>query len=171
MKLFVGSAACVASMVALGCGSISGSESNDVLVTTDKPSYEAASLAGGRFGFQVITRTENVSSRNVIVGRCFPDSRLPIYNVGMADTKGDPMSAYNVAWACVAHDNNFVLTPGAVRVDTLFLTAPNAVNHTGGGSLILGQMEGRMVIAFAVSCDHKPCDAGLSNSFELQLAK
>jgi hypothetical protein len=97
---------------------------------TDATGYVAKPIAGSanpvQYQFSVITRFENRSGAPVSLQRCLPDSPGPMYAIVLADSSA-LKPAYDPNWGCVAHNNNFVVLPGAVRVDTFDVRGPNAV--------------------------------------------
>lgn len=100
--------------------------------TTDVTGYIARLVPGSapqtQYRFTVISRYENRGSVSLYLGRCFPTSPQPLWSVGLADTS-ETGFAYVQIWACVGHDQQFELAPGAVRVDTLQILGPNAFDH------------------------------------------
>jgi hypothetical protein len=104
----------------------------DGSLMTDATRYVALPIAGStrprRYQFRVITRFQNRSAASVYLGRCFPNSPQPIYSILPADSSA-PESAYDAMWACVGHNNQFEVLPGAVRVDTLRVVGPNVYDE------------------------------------------
>lgn len=128
------------------------------------------------YKFTVVTRYTNPTSSTIYLERCYPASPIPIYGVLLV-SPADSVSAYSPAWACVGHEHQIGVPPGATRVDTLELTGPNAFdNHTFVG---LGVLEGRMRLGFSpMSCsdinDRCPINVDslrYSNEFTVQIAR
>lgn len=93
-------------------------------------------LVHTRYHFTLVSRFENRSQKAIYLGRCFPDSKQPLFSVVNADSassgdfKNEP--AYGQVWACVGHDRQFEILPGQVRVDTLDVEGPNGFNGITG---------------------------------------
>ena len=118
---------------------------------TDFTGYVARRLAGSAapvlYRFTVITHFENRGVVPLYLGRCLPDSPQPQFGVGVADSAAAE-SAYDPVWACVGHDQQFEVLPGASRVDTLTLQGPNLSDgHTHEG---IGVTEGQFRLLFDV---------------------
>jgi len=180
MKFFVGAAAYGVGLLALGCGDISGTESRDVSVTTDKSSYEAAHVSGtgmyGTYGFNVVARIQNTGQRSIYLGTCYPNDTNPMFFVVTDDGNTGSRSAYNPNWGCVGHDQQIVVAPGIAREFTIFIRGPNGWDNSGQ---FMGTLTGTMRIGFAMSvCSGEgncsevmPNASRLSNLFDVQLAK
>lgn len=122
-----------------------------------------------QFGFTIIARFANNSDREAYLARCYPDSPSPEFGVVM--TEGGE-SAYGTVLACVGHDRQLVIEPGAVRVDTLRIRGPNKSEMTGEP---IGAFEGRMSLAYEVqTCPGDGAcrvrDAGRSRPFLVERA-
>ena len=105
----------------------------DGSLMTDATGYAAQHVIGTappleEFQFTVITRFENRSAAPVFLARCFPTSPQPIYAIVAADGSATE-AAYDPAWACVGHNNQFQILPGAVRVDTFLVRGPNGFDE------------------------------------------
>jgi len=149
---------------------------------TDATFYHATYRRGEgsyrEYGFGVVARFTNRTSAPVDLGRCLPDSPTPIHGVVLAgadDAGSDGTgSAYSGAWACVGHDQPFVVQPGQTRVDTLQIIGPNSFDGRTGQPF--GTLVGRMRLVYDVrACrGDGPCEAdaemGRSNEFEVRLA-
>lgn len=115
---------------------------------TDASNYEARSLSSvfGRYAFNVVVRYTNPTSQPIYLARCYPNSTQPVYGVMLTDGSSTEGAAYNQAWACVGHDKQILVSPGATRVDTLTLGGPNASDgHTGR---FYGTLTGRFRIVY-----------------------
>lgn len=144
---------------------------------TDRLSYTSRYVEGQgtyqRYGFEVIVRFTNRTDGTLYLGRCYPDTPTPIYGVIPADTPTGVESAYNGVWACGGHDKDFAVPAGALRVDTLQLSGPNARDGRSGQPF--GQLEGRFRIVYDVrTCpgdSYCPADRSLSvsNAFDVQI--
>ncbi|HJQ19558.1 MAG TPA: hypothetical protein VJ867_04345 [Gemmatimonadaceae bacterium] len=107
--------------------------------TLDSSVYVARVSGSGRkrtAEFHAIATFRNITSDTLFLGRCFPDSKAPKFNVFPA-TADTTVSAYAETWACVGHDQQFAVAPGASRVDTLDIRGPNrwGRNHSPVGVL------------------------------------
>jgi hypothetical protein len=121
--------------------------------TTDRPRYEASYVQGSgayrQYGFQLVARFQNRTGETVYLDRCFPDSPGPLFGVAPAARMGSAESAYDMAWACVGHDQQIPVAPGAERVDTLRIIGPNAWDgHTKEAN---GTLEGSFQLHYRVS--------------------
>ncbi len=119
--------ACASSDLPTGLGPVP-----DGSLVTDATAYVAEPIAGAgqpvQYQFAVIARFENRSASPVYLGRCFPNSPQPMYSIIAADSSAI-VSAYEPYWGCVAHNNQFEILPGAVRVDTFLVHGPNAFDE------------------------------------------
>ena len=127
----------------------------EAALRVDRDRYVAARVGGEgrqlRYGFQVIARFENRSARTLYLARCYPDSPTPIYGVRLVDGTDRWGSAYDGAWACVGHDEQIEVRPGAARTDTLQLIGPGAFDGRTGEAF--GTLVGRMRLVYEVqSC-------------------
>ena len=98
--------------------------------TTDAREYTARRFEGtghfARYRFTVVSRFENRSANPRYFARCFPNTPTPIFSVMAADISTE--SAYAQISACVGHDQQFEVPPGATRVDTIQVEGPNTFN-------------------------------------------
>ena len=160
-----------------GCARVPSEPADVTPLVTDRSSY-AATYEGGdgtyrRYGFTVIARYTNSSSAPVYLGRCYPTSPHPSVGVALVEASGTGReSAYSPIYACVGHDQQIVVSPGAVRTDTLHLVGPNAYN--GITKEPYGVLAGPMRLSYQVSAC--PGDGGCagtapsrqySNAFEV----
>jgi len=125
----------------------------DVRFAVDRDSYLALAQhtapALARYEFRVVARLENASATTLYLPRCYPDSRVPLYAVPLADEQSPHSSAYNPVWACVGHDHPIALPSRATRVDTLRVVGPTAVQH--GTNIPIGKLEGDFALVLSVS--------------------
>lgn len=121
----------------------------DGAFTTDATGYVAQRLEGSanRYHFTVISRFENRGTVPLFLGRCLPTSSQPLFSVIVADSSSAE-SGYAQIWACVGHDQQFEITPGGVRVDTLQITGPNV--FPSGSSTGVGITSGKFQLYFDV---------------------
>jgi hypothetical protein len=146
----------------------------DVHFTTNATSYIAHRLPGmpARYSFTVITRFENRSAGTVFLGRCYPDSPQPLFSVSI-DEPADEASGFGQIWACVGHNSQFELAPGATRIDTLTVEGPNSFDgHTHAPH---GVVEGIFRMYFDVrhaqfdGAPAAPMPQRLSNAFRVRI--
>ncbi len=122
----------------------------------------------GRYRYTVITRYENRGTTPLYLGRCFPETPQPLFSVDLSD-RSQGESAYTQIWACVGHNKQFQIVPGAVRIDTLVVEGPNT--YQGGTTIGYGKVRGTYRVRFLVrtSAGDGAPDAnqalGLSNPF------
>ncbi len=147
----------------------------DGAFVTDAASYTATPLAGSpqRYQFSIVSRYQNRSDATVYLGRCTPTSTKPLFSVEVADNSG-ANSGYSQPSACVGHNEQFAIAPGATRYDTLTVGGPN----TFQGGLPYGNP--RMSGAFKLSFDVRtargdgapmaPLESRWSNSFVVSAA-
>lgn len=131
------------------------------------------------YTFRVVATFHNRSGIPVYLDRCYPTSRHPTYAVipAAADNVLNPReeAAYNIAWACVGHEQPIEVSPGTARTDTLLLRGPNSWD--GRTHKPFGATEGRFQIVYGVkSCRGEegctlPVDRGLSNAFEVRIPR
>jgi hypothetical protein len=139
----------------IGCNDSSGLTDlgpvPDGTFTTDATGYVAVRIEGAgslsRYRFRVVTRFENRTAASLFLGRCFPDTREPLFSVVRAYAS-DPESGYQQIWACVGHDRQFEVRPGEVRTDTLRVEGPNTFD--GITQKPLGVTEGRFRLYYDV---------------------
>jgi len=150
----------------------------DGSLMTDATGYVAEPVAGSagpvRYRFRIITRFQNRSTAPVYLARCDLASPQPIYFLFPADSSASE-SDYNPFWACVGHDKQFEVLPGAVRVDTFRIVGPNAFDGTHPQGV--GATDG----AFRLSLDVRstsgdgaprvPGSLGRSNAFVVRTSK
>lgn len=159
------------------CADLQGPGAGTVVLQTDRDEY-VASYEGGegpyrQYGFSVVARFENRGSSTVYLGRCYPDSPHPIYGVKLVADGESWRAAYSRVWACVGHDRQIQVRPGELRVDTLHLLGPNAVD--GRTNQPLGTFTGQMRLIYEVqTCrGDGACrlseEAGMSNAFTVEL--
>lgn len=134
---------------------------------TDALSYDAQS-DGLHYSFRVVTTFRNTLDRTIYLDRCLPESPAPLFGVVAVDTAVG--SAYGQIWACVGHDKQFKMAPGAMRIDTLTITGPNSWSSQGEP---FGTTAGLNRIFFSAAfcaddCqDRVPRDALISNTFRV----
>ncbi len=123
------------------------------VLTTDATSYEARSLSSvqGRWAFNVVVRYTNPTAQPIYLARCYPNSPQPIYGVQLTDGSNAEGAAYSLAWACVGHDKQILVAPGATRVDTLTLGGPNASDG------VTGRFYGALTGRFRIFYDPQGC--------------
>jgi hypothetical protein len=97
-----------------------------------------------------------------------------MYGIGVAD--GSPVGpAYDPIWACVGHDKQFEVLPGAVRVDTFHVEGPNAFDPIKQQAL--GETNGVFRLYLAVAnargdgAPAAPGTLGESNAFSVRTSK
>lgn len=143
-------------------------------VQTDTTEYTARHIGGEgnyrRYGFELVTRFYNAHEDTVFLGRCYPDSPIPIYGVEAVDSSDRWGAAYSPTWACVGHENPIAVAPGATRVDTLQLVGPTAFDGRTGEPF--GVLTGEFRLGYSVnSCRREVgCElqnAGVSNVFRV----
>ena len=96
---------------------------SDGSFTTDRAVYVAEAVDGEpayrRYRFRLVARFTNTTDHPVYLARCYADTPTPVYGVEQLDPIVDSWgSAYNPAWACVGHDMQIEVMPGATREDT-----------------------------------------------------
>lgn len=117
--------ACAGAGKSLDPGGVPG----DGALRTDSISYVATSLGDGNYSVRLVVRYRNTASATIYLDRCFPASPSPIYFISQVLSQDPSGSAWSPSWACVGHKNPIVVAPGASRVDTIELRAPNSVDH------------------------------------------
>src|SRR5207248_4714557 len=136
--------ACASLLLAAVCGERNLGPVPDGPFTTDSTGYVAVGTKGKQstsYRFTVISRLQNRGSVPLYIDRCRPDSRQPLYSVGLAanaDTaryrrhrSANDESAYMAIGACVGTDNPFEILPGEARIDTVEVRGPNEFDgHT-----------------------------------------
>lgn len=150
--------------------------SGGTVLVTDRNRYSATYESGADtyriYGFSVVAQFLNATDAPVYLARCYPTSPHPIYGVVTISGDPAPISGYDPNYACVGHDQQVVVAPGALRTDTLHLTGPNAFD--GITKQPYGVLAGQMRLLYQVSAC--PGDGGcagtsparqLSNTFEV----
>lgn len=137
---------------------------------TDRLSYEAVHVSGEGayqvYGFEVVATFTNHTERTVYLDRCGPTSTTPMF--GMRGVGFD--AAYDPAWGCVGHNQQFVLGPGQARVDTLRINGPNEWSREGEPR---GKLDGLFELQYGVRfcpgecANQAPDAAGASNQFRV----
>jgi len=145
-------------------------------LTIDRTEYVARHESGvgnyREYAFTMVVQFRNKTSDPLFLARCYPDSPGPIYGVELVDEGDSWGSAYSALWACVGHDRQLRVDPGAVRADTLRVRGPNAWDGRGGKPY--GALTGRMRLRYSVqSCrgDGRACPpaAARSKVFRVEL--
>lgn len=157
------------------CSPLTESDDKPLKMVTDHQVYTATQVGGPipfrSYSFRAIVKTTNRGDEEIYLARCSPQSREPIYGVEHLEPIDEWGSAYNPAWACVGHDNQFELQPGDTRTDTILLTGPNAAN--GITKEPYGRLDGIMRISYEVQgCrGDGACQGGRvhSNPFRVRL--
>jgi len=168
VKLFVGAAACVVSLVAFGCRSITGNEGGSVVATTDRSSYDAQYLGSApdvTYGFTVVARLENHGSKSVSLNTC---GSSVFFNVEVADGSAARLSAYDPRWICLAIASVIELKPGSAHEESIFLPGRNG---TGGSGTSAAALSGPMRMAYSVTTCTVGCSGIIvrSNVFNVTL--
>ena len=144
------------------CRVSTGLGPEDVELRLDRAQYVATPIpgsAGTRFAFPMVLTVENRTGRTLYLGRCFPDSRTPLYNLTQVTPSDRYGSAYTPIWACVGHDAPLILAPRGTRSDTLRITGPN--RFPSGSSVGLGLLEGEVEVSLSVAnCRGSRCAGG-----------
>lgn len=153
----------------------------DAPLQTDRTEYVAVPLsdAGGhtQYGFTVEVTYRNDRAQAVWLGRCFPQSGTPVFGVRALDADE---AAYDQAWACVGHDDQFMVMPGASRTDVIHVRGPNAwggcsADGCRGRNEHWGVLEGRFRIYYDVrlapgdGAERAPEKERASNEFAVTL--
>lgn len=141
----------------------------DVAFSTDATGYVAVPIdpPTNRHQFTVITRFQNRGTAPVYLGRCYPNSTQPMYGVVLANGEGE--SAYAQVWACVGHNQQFMMMPGQTRIDTLTIAGPNS--FPSGSPTGFGQTSGHFRVLMDVrlalgdGAKQAPDSVRLSNEF------
>lgn len=159
--------------VLTGCSEGTGPGSADLIASlqTDLISYEAAYVAGEgayqRYGFDLVASFSNEGTQTLSLARCMPDSRHPVFQVQGVGFE----SGFNRAWACVGHDQQFVVPPGTTRVDTFSIAGPTEWS----GDTPVGSLEGDFELHYVVAacpprCEEQvPPGLGVSNRFHVRV--
>ena len=145
----------------------------NVAFTTDATGYVAQRMQGSleRYTFTVISRYQNRGAVPVYLGRCDPTSPQPLFSVSLSNGAGE--SAYDQPRGCVGHDKQFMLLPGAIRIDTLTIGGPNEFPH--GSDIGFGVTSGRFRLFFDVrlapgdGAPKAPAETRLSNEFAVRM--
>ncbi len=140
--------------------------------------YKGGEGAYRMYGFRVIVRFTNSRPVPVYLANCFPTDSKPMYGVSLVDAgaeAGSWGSIFNRAWACVGHDRQLQVLPGATRIDTLDLLGPNAFD--GITKKPYGTFDGRVRIIYAVqTCRgdgecRLPYNDGVSNVVDVKVMR
>ena len=154
------------------------SEKDGANFTLDRDVYTASRVEDGyaRYQFRLVANFTNTTDEPVYLGRCYPDSPTPTYGVRFLGQAVDSWgSAYDAAWACVGHDRQIEVLPGATRTDTFEIIGPNAFDGVSGRGF--GVLAGRMRLEYRVqSCRGDGACAltttlGHSTPFEVRIAQ
>lgn len=119
--------AVLAAGISTGCSDTVATVVRDesVPLQTDRLSYEAVHVSGEGsyrvYGFELVATFTNHTERTVYLDRCGPTTTTPMF--GVLGVGFD--AAYDPAWGCVGHNQQFVVGPGQARVDTLRIRGPN----------------------------------------------
>jgi len=146
-------------------------------VQTDKLEYEGRRIGPPASGFEftIVADYRNPTSDTLFIENCGPGSTRPIYQIIPSSGIESVESAFDPAWACVGHDEQLALAPGAVRVDTFMISGP-----TGFSAITLephGFFEGWWRLTYFVGTergDGSPLaeqSVGLSNVFEIRVER
>ncbi len=151
-------------------------------VQTDLLSYTAVHRFGEgsykTYGFRVVTQFTNRRATPVYLANCTPERTTPSFGVILAVGTNDTVgygSIFNAVWACVGHDRQIEVLPGATRTDTLDLVGPNAFSGTTGQPF--GTFDGRLRLGFFVqSCRGEGAcrlllNEGFSNMFDVRVER
>ena len=145
---------------AVGCSDAPTGESSaaellandDASFTVDRAVYTATSVRSvqyQRYSFKLVARFTNTTDQTVYLSRCYPNSPTPMFGVELIGEGVDRWgSAYDMAWACVGHDQQIEVLPGATRTDTFDIAGPNAFDGTTGRPF--GTLIGRMRLVYGV---------------------
>jgi hypothetical protein len=147
-----------------GCADVFAPGMPRVHVMTDQAAYTAQYIDGEgaweRYGFDVVLRTVNRSSRTVYLDRCGAGD-VPIYGVEQVGGGAghDARSAYSPVWACPG-STPITLGPGESRTDSLHIQGPTGVDGITGE--VMGSFEGAKRLSLSVSrCSVQgPCEHG-----------
>lgn len=123
------------------------------VLTTDSLGYTARVIGDyhgqNRYAFRVLTRYENTTALPAIMIRCLSTSQSPVYSVVRTD--GAPSSAaYNPGWACTGGNPPIVVSPGAVRVNTLVLEGPNSFDENRNYEPLASATSGHFRLSYSV---------------------
>jgi hypothetical protein len=150
----------------------------DGSLRTGTTGYVAASVGGTgefvQYQFTVIARFENRSAAPVFLARCFPTSPQPMYGIVEADSSSVEV-AYDPAWACVGHNNQFQILPGQARVDTFLVRGPNSFDETKQQAIGVTSGVFRLILFVASAPGDgppaTPGSLGISNAFVVRTSK
>jgi hypothetical protein len=134
---------------ASGCSGVTSAPALSGALSTDASAYVAVPQPAhpNSYQFTVVARFRNTGDTPAHLGRCFPDSPVPIFGISLvASSNGETMSGYNGALACVGHDNPIVVAPGETRVDTLVIAGPTVWD--GRTHQPLGTLEGTFQLQY-----------------------
>ncbi len=137
--------------VALAVGCLSP-ETSPARLQTDSNEYLAVlQRADGPvriLGFLVVAQFANQGDTPLFLARCYPGSPGPIFTVEVLETGDAWGAAYGAVWACVGHDEQFLVQPGETRTDTLQLAGPHV--YDGITRQSRGALSGRMRLRYSV---------------------
>lgn len=161
-----------------GCSLLSDTEtgSTDIHLTTDRSAYVAGQETEGprsRYGFDLVARFQNRTSRTVYLDRCHPDTSHPVYAIELVEPQDEHGAAYNRSWACVEMQP-IEVAAGQTRTDTLHIDGPNA--WPNGSARHLGELEGRFRLRYDVrTCRSEigcrvPDSLAWSDPFDVEVA-
>lgn len=143
-----------------GCSLIDGPEpsASNVRFSTDQSAYVAERFQGEpipRFRFAVVARFENASGRAIYLTRCDANTSTPSFGVVLDDPADDEGAAYDEVWVCAGYGQPIVVSAGASRVDTIWVSGPNA--FISGTRRHYGILEG----TFRLYYDARTCSEGV----------
>jgi hypothetical protein len=141
---------------------------------TDRTRYVATRVPGTsgiyvQYGFTAIVTFANRGGETVYLNNCYANSTSPTYGVELVSS--DERSGLDPAWACVGHDRQLAVPPGASRVDTLFISGPNGWQ----AGVPTGVLEGVFQLRYRVrtgpgeSAPSAPDSLSYSNRFEVRV--
>jgi hypothetical protein len=149
-------------------------------LTTNDTSYVASRESGGgpiaRYGFTLVARYHNPTKAPIYLARCYAASKTPLYDVRLVQSNRSSGSAYSPVWACVGHDKQIVVKPGATRVDTIAISGP--ATWSGLTKKPIGVLEGRFRLGYSPQscpgdgkCEIVVDSLRYSNEFTVHLAQ
>lgn len=135
--------------LAVGCSS---PEISPARLQTDSNEYLAVlQRSDGPFrtlGFRVVAQFTNQGDTPLFLARCYPVSPGPMFTVELLEAVDAWGAAYDPVWACVGHDEQFLVQPGETRTDTLLLAGPNVYHGITRQSRVA--LSGRMRLRYSV---------------------
>jgi hypothetical protein len=136
-------------------------DSDDFVLRTDQvhlAAYEETMNKRPRYNFTITARLENRSQSPVYLGRCFPDTPYPFYDISNAVLGVIRHSAYSPAWSCVGHNNPIIVQPGETRIDNFRIIGPSVWISDIDGERYDGELEGRFSLGYHLRfCPEEPC--------------